>query len=338
MVRIFISLPDTPKAAMPALAPEADVAEDKTAPPTLEDIHSNLVRLSGVEATLFDPVWLARYRTSHRYVNRFREGNAFVAGDAAHIHVPLGGQGMNTGIQDGFNLAWKLAYVLKGWARPELLDTYNVERQPVAKALIEGTDRGYTTILHPSELAQNLVRRFGPFVMQQTTLQTRLQNVLEELNVAYLQTPLAEDGGGSRGPVPGERAPDAVAVRLSDCATVRLFELLRGTHWLLLLFGGEQVTVRDLTLLVQLQQHVNDRFGARVHAYLVVTEKVTATAPERTLVDHEHFLHDSYGVHSPCLYLIRPDDYVGFRGNIGDEARLFAYLNRLLIAPQGTGA
>jgi 3-(3-hydroxy-phenyl)propionate hydroxylase len=333
-VRIFISLPDTPVTVEQALAHEAGEAEDKSHEPTLEEIRANLVRLTDVEAELSDPVWLARYRTSHRYADRFREGGAFVAGDAAHVHVPLGGQGMNTGIQDGFNLAWKLAYVLKGWARPELLDTYNAERHPVAKALIEGTDRGYTTILHPSELAQNLVRRIGPFVMRQAGMQAQLMNVLEELNVAYMDTPLAEDGGGSRGPAPGERAPDAVAVRLSDCETVRLFDLLHGTHWLLLLFGGHEVTAGDLHTLINLQQRVAVRFGERVHTYLVVDGNAVSTSPDTTLIDREHFLHEKYDVQSPCLYLIRPDDYVGFRGKIGDEAKLLAYLDRFLIAAQ----
>ncbi len=334
-VRIFISLPDAPAKVQEALAREAGAAEDKSDEPTLEEIRSNLVRLTGVEAELSEPVWLARYRTSHRYADRFREGRAFVAGDAAHVHVPLGGQGMNTGIQDGFNLTWKLAYVLNGWAKPELLDTYNAERHPVAKALIEGTDKGYTTILHPSELAQNLVRRIGPFVMRHRTVQAQLQNVLEEMNVAYMQTSLSEDAGGSRGVVPGERAPDAVTVRLSDCRTMRLFDLLRGAHWLLLLFGGDELSDSQRNTLEAIQQRVTERFGTRVHPYLVVTEAASVQTPERTLIDREHFLHDRYAVSSPCLYLIRPDDYVGFRGKGSDEARLLAYLDRILIAPQG---
>jgi 3-(3-hydroxy-phenyl)propionate hydroxylase len=332
--RIFISLPDSPEAAQQALAHEAGAAEDRSHEPTLEEIRSNLVRLTGVEAELSDPTWLARYRTSHRYADRFREGRAFVAGDAAHVHVPLGGQGMNTGIQDGFNLAWKLAYVLQGWARPELLDTYNAERHPVAKALIEGTDRGYTTILHPSELAQNLVRRIGPFVMRQNGLQPRLMNVLEELNVAYMETPLAEDRGGSNGPGPGERAPDAVVVRLSDCETVRLFDLLRGTHWLLLLFSGHEATEGELQTLAGVQQRVTERFGPRVACYLVTDGNTNATAPDTILIDREHLLYDRYGVQAACLYLIRPDDYVGFRGKIGDAAKLLAYLERFLMPTQ----
>ena len=80
---------------------------------------------SGLDVTLRDPVWTARYRIHHRGVNKYGEGRVFVAGDAAHIHSPAGGQGMNTGLQDAANLAWKLALVLKGRAPSRLLDTYN---------------------------------------------------------------------------------------------------------------------------------------------------------------------------------------------------------------------
>jgi 3-(3-hydroxy-phenyl)propionate hydroxylase len=333
IVRIFISLPDKPEAVQKALTQEAGDAQDKSNAPTVEEIRSNLIRLTGVEAELSDPVWLARYRTSHRYTDRFREGNVFVAGDAAHVHVPLGGQGMNTGIQDGFNLAWKLAYVLKGYARPELLDTYNAERHPVAKALIEGTDKGYTTILHPTELAQALVRQFGPFLLAQRAVQSKLMNVLEEINVAYRDTPLAEDHGGSHGPAAGELAPDAKAVRLLDLQTVRLFDLLQGTHWLLLLFGGAAATAETWSAISGIRQQVIQRYGGLVRAYTVVADSVPPPAagpPETTLMDAELFLHDKYGVASPCLSLIRPDDYVGFRGKLSDQAQLLEYLDRLL--------
>ena len=323
IVRIFISLPDPDPSNQAA--------------PTLQEVQDALNELGQTDALLSNPVWLARYRTSHRYADRFREGRAFIAGDAAHIHVPLGGQGMNTGIQDAFNLAWKLAYTLKGQAHPALLDTYNAERHPVAAALIEGTNRGYTTILHPKELTQQVVRRIGPFVMRQAVVQEKLQNVLQEMNIAYSDTPLAADYGGSRGPKAGERAPDAVAVRLADCATVRVFDLLHGTHWLLLLFCGPDAAQETGQTLAALRQRIALQYGDLIHAYIVVADTkppVTPDAPDAVLMDTEHFLHDRYDVRSPCLYLIRPDDYVGFRGKIADEPHLTAYLQTFLIAPQ----
>lgn len=221
IVRVFISLPDTDPS--------------NHAEPTLKEVEDALNRLGQTDAELYDPVWLARYRTSHRRAPRFREGRTFLAGDAGHVHVPIGGQGMNTGIQDAFNLAWKLAYVIKGAARPEMLDSYDAERHPVAVALLSGTDRAYRNILHPSELLQNAARLFGPFILSLEPVQTRFRNTLAELEIGYKDSPIAEDHGGSSGPATGERAPDAVIVTLPAKETVRLFELFRGTHWTLLL-------------------------------------------------------------------------------------------------------
>ncbi|MBR8839561.1 MAG: FAD-dependent monooxygenase [Stigonema ocellatum SAG 48.90 = DSM 106950] len=318
IVRVFISLPDP------------DPTNET--PPTLQEVQDALNKLGGIDAELYDPVWLARYRTSHRRADRFREGRSFVAGDAGHVHVPIGGQGMNTGIQDAFNLAWKLAYVLKGVAHPQLLDSYNSERQPVAVALLDGTDRAYRNILHPSELLQNAARLFGPFIIRMESVQTRFRNTLEEIEIGYKDSPLASDFGGSSGPAAGERAPDAVAVRLSDKETIRLFEVFQGTHWTLLLLSGKQINSKSYNQLVEIAQIINSKYGKHITTHLVVTD----TPPPANLnwdgsilVDRHHYLHNKYGVTSACIYLVRPDWYIGFRGHSSDSDNLLAYLGSI---------
>jgi 3-(3-hydroxy-phenyl)propionate hydroxylase len=332
IVRVFISLPDTPSNVEAALAHEAGAAEDKSNVPPLEEIQTNLIKLSGVEATLSDPTWLARYRTSHRYANKFNEGRAFIAGDAAHVHVPLGGQGMNTGIQDGFNLGWKLSYVLKGWANPDLLDTFNAERHPVAQALIEGTDRGYKTILHPSALAQSVVRRFGPFFLSKGLVRTKLMETLEEIRIGYHESSLSEDHRGSQGAVAGDRAPDALVVRLSDCETVRIHVLLQGGQWTLLAFAGHHPRSEDLQVLESTHERIASQFSRQVKGYLVVPHvPAVANHSEICLIDSELFAHDHFGLEEPSLILVRPDGYIGFRGRETDGEKLEAYLDRILI-------
>ena len=108
---------------------------------TLPEVQALLDRrgVPGLQAS--DPVWLARFHISHRKVRQFRQLRVFLAGDAAHIHSPAGGQGMNTGIQDAFNLAWKLALVVRGRAPAQLLASYHVEREPVARDVLNLTDR-----------------------------------------------------------------------------------------------------------------------------------------------------------------------------------------------------
>ena len=324
-VRVFISL--------------ADPDPDNETPPTLQEIQDALNKFGGVEAELYDPVWLARYRTSHRRADRFGEKRIFVAGDAGHIHVPLGGQGMNTGIQDAFNLAWKLAYTLQEKAYPELLDTYSAERVPVAEALLAGTDKGYRIILHPNELKQNAVRLLGPFIVGQEWIRTKILHTLEEVDISYKDiSPIAEDHGGSSGPAAGDRAPSAIIVRLADQATVQLFDIFRGTHWTLLLLSGQKATSEVYQKLAKIGQSVANKYTQVVTPHLILNEM---TLPKSlpwqgsVLMDSEHYVHEKYGASSACLYLIRPDWYVGFRGSLSDSDRLLDYLHKILIlAPQ----
>src|SRR5262249_20364009 len=102
---------------------------------------------TGGVVRLQDPAWLTHFRLHHRQADRYRNGRVFLAGDAAHIHSPVGGQGMNTGIQDAWNLGWKLAFVLSGAAHPELLESYEAERWPVGRALLQYTDRIFSVFV-----------------------------------------------------------------------------------------------------------------------------------------------------------------------------------------------
>lgn len=316
LVRVFISLPD----------PDPNNRTD----PTLAEVKAELRRLGSVDADLSDPVWLARYRTSHRRAPRFRVGRAFIAGDAAHVHVPIGGQGMNTGIQDAFNLGWKLASVLKGVAQPEILESYNDERHPVAVALLDGTDLAYRNILHPPELLQRSVRLFGPFIVRQNVVQTRFRNTLEEIEISYKTSALVADHGGSQNVAAGERAPDAIVVRLSDKATVRLFELFRGTHWSLLLLSGKSSTAATYRTLTELADQISDRYTS-IKPYVVSDTVPDGNWQGSVLIDRQHYLHNQYGASAACLYLIRPDWFVGFRGSLNHAQQLQTYLQQVLI-------
>jgi len=335
-VRIFISLPDSPGITQPAEGrQEAEgnpgAAEDVSHEPSLAEVHEHFERLSGLNVRLADPVWLARYRTSHRYANKFREGRAFVAGDAGHVHVPIGGQGMNTGIQDAFNLGWKLAGVIRGAYREEILDTYNQERHPVAKSLIKGTDFAYQGILHPSELKQQAVRLFGPFIMRTETAQNFMRNTLEEMTISYPDTPLCLELGGGSGPKAGERALDAPMVRSSDKRTLTLNELFRDAEWTLLLFTGTHGQANPLPLR-ELASQVNQRHGAMIRSQVISCEQIDSAAEipgGSTLLDLVHYGHAKYGVTHPAIYLVRPDSYIGFRGPLATAPALFAYLAKV---------
>jgi hypothetical protein len=156
--------------------------------------------------------WASAYRMNARLAERYRDGRVFLAGDAAHTHPPTGGQGLNTSVQDAYNLGWKLAAVLGGAPTP-LLDSYEAERRPIAADML-----GLST-----RLLDAATRGDG-----------RRGREVRQLDLGYTDSPLAmETPDAWPGPLPGERAPDAPLQQATGAAT-RLFELFQGPHWTLL--------------------------------------------------------------------------------------------------------
>jgi 2-polyprenyl-6-methoxyphenol hydroxylase-like FAD-dependent oxidoreductase len=121
------------------VAPAAGVAEDRTVPPTLDELKQQVRKLAGTDFGAHSPRWLSRFGDATRLAERYRTGRVLLAGDAAHIHPPTGGQGLNLGIQDAFNLGWKLAAEVGGWPPEGLLDSYHTERHPVAADVLDNT-------------------------------------------------------------------------------------------------------------------------------------------------------------------------------------------------------
>ncbi|WP_406101460.1 rifampin monooxygenase [Streptomyces sp. NBC_01003] len=126
--------------------PAAEVAEDRATAPTLDDFKQQLLAIAGTDFGVHSPRWLSRFGDATRQAERYRVDRVFLVGDAAHIHPPTGGQGLNLGVQDAFNLGWKLAAAVNGWAPEGLLDTYHAERHPVGARVLDNT-RAQITLL-----------------------------------------------------------------------------------------------------------------------------------------------------------------------------------------------
>jgi 2-polyprenyl-6-methoxyphenol hydroxylase-like FAD-dependent oxidoreductase len=209
--------------------------------PTFEEIQDLVGHRAPWPIEVSDPVWLASFRCQLRSTTAYRRGRVFLAGDAAHIHSPAGGQGMNTGIVDAHNLAWKLALVAAGRAPDALLDSYGQERAPVASGVLGFTDKivGLMSMRNPAKRA--LRDTVLPVVTSLPPLQRRAARRLSQVAIAYpagrLVLPDGERAG--RGPRPGERVPD-VAVRTPNGPT-RLYELLRGGRHVLVTSGAGAV-------------------------------------------------------------------------------------------------
>jgi len=303
-------------------------------PPTIEEMQQLVREVADPDAELHDVAWLNRFRTQHKIAKQFRSGRALIAGDAAHVHVPVAGQGMNTGIQDAFNLAWKLAAVHQGRAPAALLDTYHAERHPVAESLLRFTDRGFRILVQPGGLAGFGLRTLAPLGLELDAVQERARAVIEQVAVAYPDSPLTEEHARGNGPQAGERAPHAVVVRGTDRQTVSLFEAMKGTSWSLLLFPGKPgrkgtEAARELSAL---GAEVGKRYPD-VRAFLLAQEPSQGAEGVGFLLhDRESSAHQAYGAEEPLLCLIRPDGYLGWRGGLGAAQSLRAYLGRWLHA------
>ena len=316
----------------------------------------DLLRAGGQpDAEVGEAAWAASFRIHRRIVDRLRVDRCFLAGDAAHIHSPIGGQGMNVGIQDAYNLAWKLSLVTRGRAREALLDSYHDERHPVALQLLKGTDLATRLVTVRGELSRFLRDRLLALVGELAFARRRIAHGLSELGVAYRGSPaVGEDHAGllhsvlphshgpglrdhldfASAPHPGDRAPDVILAADGAGGPSRLFDLLSGPPHTLLLFGGDPGSGRDATVAA-VGELLSGQYAELVRPWLVLRGDATPATPRwggAVLRDPDAALHRRYGAGSPCLYLIRPDGYIGYRAQPPDAGKLRAYLERLFVA------
>ena len=273
-----------------------------------------------------DPAWLARFHLHHRQTARYRAGRCFLAGDAAHIHSPVGGQGMNTGIQDAWNLGWKLALVSRGVASPALLDTYDAERWPVGRFLLRYTDRifeTFTRVMSAGKVAtwarEVVVPHVIPRVMTASWLRAAAFRFVSELGIRYRASPLAEEGTPRLrgGPRAGDRLPDA---RLTmNALPASLQRAVAGPQFTLLLCGDPRVWEPRLR-----------QPPGEVPPALLAVRYLSASADADGLVDLDGDTSRLLGADDGAQYLIRPDGYIGFRCAGYDLAAVDTYLRRWL--------
>ncbi|MEU6040469.1 rifampin monooxygenase [Actinomadura sp. NPDC047616] len=198
--------------------PAEGVAEDRTVPPTLEEFKQQLRVFAGTDFGVRSPRWLSRFGDATRQAERYRVGRVLLAGDAAHVHPPTGGQGLNLGIQDAFNLGWKLAAEVNGWAPDGLLDSYHAERHPVAADVLNNTRAQMELI--STEPGPRSVRRLLSELMDFEDVNRYLIEKITAIGVRY------DFGGGHE--LLGRRMRDVALKR------GRLYERMHGGRGLLL--------------------------------------------------------------------------------------------------------
>ncbi len=209
--------------------------------PSLEQIQALIDRRGPAGTAVFDPIWLSGFRINGRKVAEYRRGRVFLAGDAAHIHSPAGGQGMNTGMQDAMNLAWKLALVVRGTCGEGLLDSYSPERSAVGDEVLKGAGRLTAVATLKNPVAQGLRNLVGQVMLGLPRVTHAVADTMSEVAIHYPESPL--NGPGLHdGPKPGERVAPVAGQRPVGSGGAPLFTLFAAcgpeTEALTRRFGG----------------------------------------------------------------------------------------------------
>ncbi len=320
------------------------VMEAEEPPPgtelTLADFQAALDQRGPGNAILSDPGWITPFKVNARRAEKYRIGRAFIAGDAAHIHSPTGGLGLNTGMQDGYNLAWKLALVIRGLADPSLLDSYEAERAPVADAVLRLAGQLTTMLTLTSPVSQQLRNHLMPVLSGLGEVQHQIAVQDAQLSITYRSSPIVNEYHHERfghvrfagGPRAGDRAPNAGPLQAADGSALQHYDLLRGVHHTLILFSGPEPDATRWHYLAGIAHAVREQHGELIQTYIIVDG---ASTPDElaesadVLLDTEGAAHHRYQADLPTLYLIRPDGYIGFRSRPADLTALTAYLTRI---------
>jgi 2-polyprenyl-6-methoxyphenol hydroxylase-like FAD-dependent oxidoreductase len=289
---VCIPLPGRCRYRMSMLVP-AGFPSGRT--PELEDIQAVLDRLSPQPTTARNLRWSSVFRISHRIVDAYGRGRVFVAGDAAHIHPPTGAQGMNTGIQDAHNLAWKLALAVSGAAAPQLTDSYDAERRPVGEEVVGRTVRnardgaGVGMGTDPTEASYAMRRE-------------------AQLLIDYAGSPIVTGSAGGR-------APDARGLtRPAVSAPVRLFTVFSALDHTLLLYVDGPVGTDDVDALEATAAAATGAAHGRLDVYLIAAGTADVATTVLPLIrDRDGDFARQYGAAGPGLFLVRPDGYLAYR-------------------------
>ncbi|GHO50537.1 FAD-dependent monooxygenase [Ktedonospora formicarum] len=334
--------------------------EQETEPSLALFQHLFEQRTGEAHTRMSNPSWMSMFVLNQRLATHYRMERVFLAGDAAHIHSPAGGLGMNTGIQDAYNLAWKLALVLEGKATPSLLDTYEQERRPIGEALLRDTETNTGVLLGGNAALRLLRDRLVLPLMGLPLLQRKATQRGAQLDLTYRTSSLSRSDDTTAqeplfssehlrtqwdrlafrsAPQAGDRAPDIAYLRTAEQHATSLFQQMRGTRWHLLLFGGEVSERSKSTILTLLDeaQHVKMHLGSvgeEIKPLLILNSGLPIQGLDESieiLFDPEGEAHRRYGARGQALYLVRPDGYIGFRSLLPGEETLLDYLDSIFV-------
>ncbi|OBR05737.1 FAD binding domain-containing protein [Colletotrichum higginsianum IMI 349063] len=283
--------------------------------PDVAEIEAFMEEVMGRRPEIEEALWLASFRWNCRGVNRYRDGRLFLAGDAAHIHSPAGGQGMNTGIQDAVNLGWKLAAVIRGEKEESFLDTYHEERHPVGQHLLTGTDRMFSMVASQNTIFTTVRNALMPWIVPRVwnnrARRLSVYTFISQMAIKYRRSSIVGTAIGFEGPVRGGwRAPDGQLTDERGEKARWLLGMTSARDHTILLFAGVEADEENLEAAEE--KLVTD---GRFKEYEVVKVYAGDTVGKGGYKDVDGMLHKRYGFEKGAGFVVvRPDGYVEFIG------------------------
>ncbi len=315
---------------------------------SLELLQSLMDERTGLESHLYDLEWHSNFSVKHLVAANHRQERVFLAGDAAHIHSPVGGQGLNTGIQDAYNLMWKLALVHQGKATEKLLDSYEIERHEVAEATIKRVRFATNVVTLKNPLSRAIRNQLASILVNMDMVQNRMGRDVGMLDISYDSSDVVNEDRVENGRVLkllkgiGANGSDVNAVNSGDRAPNVLFldeagvphsfvDFLYGTEYTLLLFMGLRDRKPSATLY-QIQEMIVKRYPNIIRTCLVTTTTLPpAEWTGEMIVNSGGAIHRRYGAVEEALYLCRPDHHIGYMSQPVSFDLLVAYLDEILL-------
>jgi 2-polyprenyl-6-methoxyphenol hydroxylase-like FAD-dependent oxidoreductase len=268
------------------------------------DVKTLVNTRAGKNVNVVSASWISPFWIHSKLAEKMRSGRIFLAGDAAHIHSPVGGQGMNTGVQDAYNLAWKLAYVLHGKADISLLDSYELERRPVIQEIEKNSERATKLMISKSRILASLRNLAFKFINSQLWLKKKIVMQLTQLAMRYANSPIIDysERAPKSAPAVGERAPDVI---LSDGK--HLHDYFNHTEYNALIFTGTKRKLLDMAALIEMA-HKTKSLYANMGKVLIVS--ALGKISESDIDDTDRRIHSCYKLDAPIMYVVRPDGYI----------------------------
>lgn len=298
--------------------------------PTLDDIERVFKARTREKATLSDPLWISQFGIAHRQIDKYRYNRIFFAGDAAHVHSPMGGQGLNTGMQDIYNLVWKLALVQNGMAKDEILESYHLERHPIGEQVLKKTGLITQLMLFRNPFLIYLRNKFAEFITSFKAIRHYVTKDLAELSISYAKSPIVKKLGQSTRFKIGEFPPPFSLTNLHTKEIMALQDITRGTFHHLFLFASKNNT--NTTDLLKTANLMNERFHNLMKTHLIMPKENDIVGSNSIFFDSDQSVYQHFKINEGIALLIRPDKYIGLTQSPINEEELIHYIEEIYIS------